>query len=92
MTQITDKYEGSAELLRILAHPVRLGLVKLMLTDGPINVTTMYEGFNMPQSTISQHLAKLRAAKIISGTRKGLEVFYEVIDSRAKAILSSLDI
>lgn len=90
MTQLTDKYEGSAELLRVLAHPVRLGLVEIMLTSGPINVTTMYEQFNMPQSTISQHLAKLRAAKIISGTRKGLEIFYEVTDKRAKALLSTL--
>ncbi|PGZ07261.1 transcriptional regulator, partial [Bacillus cereus] len=44
----------------------------------------------MPQSTISQHLSKLRAAKIITGTRKGLEIYYEVTDNRTKAILTSL--
>ncbi|GAA3330652.1 hypothetical protein GCM10020331_084090 [Ectobacillus funiculus] len=62
-----------------------------MITNGPTNVTSMYEEFKMPQSTISQHLSKLKSAKkIISGTRKGLEIYYEVVDDRAKSILSTL--
>ncbi|WP_028402349.1 ArsR/SmtB family transcription factor [Ectobacillus panaciterrae] len=84
------KYEDIAEVLKVLAHPVRLSLIEIMLTKGPTNVTTMYGKLQMPQSTISQHLAKLKAAKIISGTRKGLEIYYEVVDNRTKAVLSSL--
>ncbi len=90
MLQKIRKYENSAEILRILAHPVRLGLIETMITNGPTNVTSMYEEFKMPQSTISQHLSKLKSARIISGTRKGLEIYYEVVDDRAKAILSTL--
>ncbi|CAG9612473.1 Transcriptional repressor PagR [Bacillus rhizoplanae] len=85
-----EKYEDIAEVLKVLAHPVRLCLVETMLTKGPTNVTTMYEKLGMPQSTISQHLAKLKAAKIVSGTRKGLEIYYEVVDNRAKTILLNL--
>ena len=85
-----EMYEEITEILKVLAHPVRLSLVKIMLAKGPINVTTMYETLQMPQSTISQHLSKLRAAKIITGTRKGLEVYYEVTDNRTKAIVLSL--
>ena len=83
-------YEEIAEVLKVLAHPVRLSLVKIMLTKGPTNVTTMYETLQMPQSTISQHLSKLKATKIVTGTRKGLEIYYEVTDNRTKAILLSL--
>ena len=90
MMQKIRKYENSAEVLRILAHPVRLGLIETMITNGPTNVTAMYEEFKMPQSTISQHLSKLKSARIISGTRKGLEIYYEVVDERAKSILSTL--
>lgn len=89
MKEKIEKYEEVAEVLKVLAHPVRLTLVEIMLTKGPTNVTTMYGKLQMPQSTISQHLAKLKAAKIITGTRKGLEVYYEVVDNRTKAILSS---
>ncbi|MGF9965241.1 ArsR/SmtB family transcription factor [Bacillus rhizoplanae] len=85
-----EKYEDIAEILKVLAHPVRLCLVETMLTKGPTNVTTMYEKLGMPQSTISQHLAKLKAAKIVSGTRKGLEIYYEVVDDRTKTILFNL--
>lgn len=85
-----ELYVEITEVLKVLAHPVRLSLVEIMLTKGPTNVTTMYETLQMPQSTISQHLSKLKATKIVTGTRKGLEIYYEVTDNRTKAILSSL--
>ncbi|MGG3672497.1 metalloregulator ArsR/SmtB family transcription factor [Bacillus nitratireducens] len=90
MKEKKEMLEEITEVLKVLAHPVRLSLVEIMLTKGPTNVTTMYETLKMPQSTISQHLSKLRAAKIVTGTRKGLEIFYEVTDNRTKAILLSL--
>ncbi|MES9666047.1 transcriptional regulator [Bacillus cereus] len=90
MKEKKEMYEEITEVLKVLAHPVRLSLVEIMITKGPTNVTTMYETLQMPQSTISQHLSKLRAAKIVTGTRKGLEIFYEVTDNRTKAILLSL--
>ncbi|MEI4830046.1 metalloregulator ArsR/SmtB family transcription factor [Bacillus sp. FJAT-53711] len=85
-----QKYEDIAEVLKVLAHPVRLCLVETMLTKGPTNVTTMYEKLGMPQSTISQHLSKLKAAKVVAGTRKGLEIYYEVVDDRTKTIVANL--
>jgi len=90
MKEKKEMYVEITEVLKVLAHPVRLSLVEIMRTKGPTNVTTMYEKLQMPQSTISQHLSKLRAAKIVTGTRKGLEIFYEVTDNRTKAILLSL--
>ena len=73
-----ELYESNAELLKVLAHPVRLCIVKGLIERGPSNVSTMYTGLNMPQSTISQHLAKLKSAKIVSSERKGLEIYYKV--------------
>ena len=35
-------FQEIAEVLKVLAHPVRLSLVKIMLAKGPTNVTTMY--------------------------------------------------
>ena len=81
---------SSADMLRVLAHPARIALVSFMLEKGPVNVTSLYEELEMPQSTVSQHLAKLKAAKIISGTRKGLEVYYEVKDARVEGILNAM--
>ena len=72
-----ELYESNAELLKVLAHPVRL-CIKRINRARSSNVSTMYTGLNMPQSTISQHLAKLKALKIVSSERKGLEIYYKV--------------
>ncbi|MGE7888240.1 ArsR/SmtB family transcription factor [Bacillus cereus] len=90
MKEEMKKYEEISEVLKALAHPVRLSLVKIMIAKGPTNVTTMYGDLQMPQSTISQHLSKLKAMKMVTGTRKGLEIYYEVTDDRTKAILFTL--
>jgi ArsR family transcriptional regulator len=50
----------------------------------------MQECLNLPQSTVSQHLAKLKSAGIIEGERKGLEVCYKVVDEEVKKIVEIL--
>ncbi|MFZ5988687.1 MAG: ArsR/SmtB family transcription factor [Bacillota bacterium] len=72
-------YGEKAEKLKALAHPHRLCIVK-GLVDNKCNVTKIQECLNLPQSTVSQHLAKLKSAGIIEGTRSGLEVCYSVVD------------
>ncbi|MFB9761221.1 MULTISPECIES: ArsR/SmtB family transcription factor [Bacillaceae] len=85
-----EEFRDSAEMLKVVAHPTRLALIKVMIEKGPLNVTSLYEEFGMPQSTISQHLAKLKAVNVVSGTRKGLEIYYEIKDARVAVILNAL--
>lgn len=73
-----DKYKDIAELLKVLAHPVRICIVKGLLDKGECNVSHMQSCLNTPQSTVSQHLAKLKSAGIIEAKRNGLEVYYKV--------------
>ena len=42
MKEQKEMFEEISEVLKVLAHPVRLSLVKIMLAKGPTNVTTMY--------------------------------------------------
>ena len=85
-----NKYNEVAEMLKILAHPVRLCIVKGLLENGGCNVSHMQECLGAPQSTISQHLQKLRSAGIVTGSRNGLEIKYTVIDERVKVLLPIL--
>ncbi|MBO9129645.1 metalloregulator ArsR/SmtB family transcription factor [Bacillus sp. 165] len=85
-----DLYENNADLLKVLAHPVRLCLVKGLIEKGSCNVSTMYTGLNMPQSTVSQHLAKLKSAKIVASERKGLEIYYKVENEKVIQIMKDL--
>lgn len=87
-----NKYNETAELLKVLAHPVRICIVRGLLENGECNVSHMQNCLNAPQSTISQHLQKLRAAGIIEGRRNGLEIYYSVCNEKVadliKVILS----
>lgn len=81
--------QSKAEKLKALAHPHRLYIVKGLM-ESVCNVTKMQECLNLPQSTVSQHIAKLKSVGIIEGNRKGSEICYGVIDEDAKKIVSLL--
>ena len=84
------KYNEIAELLKVLAHPVRLCIIRGLMEKGGCNVGYMQSCLEIPQSTLSQHLQKLRAAGIVEGERNGLEITYKVSDKRAKQIIELL--
>ena len=84
-----SKFIQKSELLKALAHPTRLCIVKGLI-EKESNVTTIQECLDLPQSTVSQHLSKLKAAGIIKGERKGLEISYQVINEDAKKIINIL--
>lgn len=73
-----DKYSDIADMLKVLAHPVRICIIKGLLEKGESNVTYMQSCLDTPQSTVSQHLQKLKSAGIIEGKRNGLEINYKV--------------
>lgn len=79
-----------AEMLKALAHPVRLCIVHGLINCNGSNVSNIQNCLNMPQSTISQHLSKLRSYGIITGERNGLEIIYKVSNEKVKALIKAL--
>jgi ArsR family transcriptional regulator len=84
------QYADTAELLKVLAHPVRLCIVKGLLEKGECNVSYMQSCLDAPQSTVSQHLQKLRTAGIIEGRRRGLEIYYQVSNDKVAELVKAL--
>ncbi|GMK40492.1 transcriptional regulator [Paenibacillus sp. CCS19] len=85
-----QQYYETAELLKALAHPVRLCIVNGLLDKGLCNVSYMQQCLSLPQSTVSQHLAKLRTAGIIEAERAGLEVHYRIKNERIRKLIQAL--
>ncbi|EMI9087462.1 MULTISPECIES: ArsR/SmtB family transcription factor [unclassified Bacillus (in: firmicutes)] len=81
--------EADVELLKIMAHPVRLQIVKELENRKVCNVTQLTELLEVPQSTVSQHLSKMRG-KILRSERRGLEMYYYIVNSKACQIVSVL--
>ncbi|MFO7981390.1 MAG: metalloregulator ArsR/SmtB family transcription factor [Candidatus Aminicenantes bacterium] len=88
-----DKYKDESDILKALAHPVRLQIIDLLLVGIPeeaCSVNSLQKELDIPQPTISQHLQTLRSHGIIDGEKKGVQVCYKVIDKRVKKILEIL--
>ena len=83
-------FQGEADFLKAMGHPIRLCILKGLSDVKSCNVSHMQACLSVPQSTLSQHLAVLRKAGIISGKRKGPEIIYQITDGRVRKILFSL--
>jgi len=90
MKQDYMEYNEIAEMLKILAHPVRLCIINGLLGKGICNVSHMQDCLGIPQSTLSQHLQKLRMAKIIVGERNGLEINYRICNEEVRELIEFL--
>ncbi len=82
-----EELEATAELLKVIAHPIRLCIVNGLYIEGGCNVSHMQECLGIPQSTVSQHISKLKAAGIIKGSKSGTEITYELVNEKIKQIL-----
>jgi DNA-binding transcriptional ArsR family regulator len=72
-------YAEKSKLMKALAHPIRLCIVRGLLKQGSCNVAHMEECLDVSQSVVSQHLAKLKAAGILGVKRIGNTNLYEVV-------------
>ncbi|MGX7632577.1 ArsR/SmtB family transcription factor [Bacillus thuringiensis] len=95
MTRVANQHventilEEDVELLKLMAHPMRLKLINELSKHKTLNVTQMTEILNIPQSTVSQHLSKMRG-KVLRGNRQGLEIYYSIENQKAEEIMGLL--
>jgi ArsR family transcriptional regulator len=73
-----SKLENASEILRALAHPLRLKILDYIDKNKEINVNKIYNALNLEQSITSQHLRILRLANLVSTKREGKQIFYSV--------------
>ncbi|WP_353483587.1 metalloregulator ArsR/SmtB family transcription factor [Haliscomenobacter sp.] len=89
-----EKLEASSELLRALAHPLRLQIIEFIDQSDAINVNKIYNTLKLEQSITSQHLRVLRTTDLVSTEREGKFIHYRVdydkIDQTVKAIRNFL--
>ena len=83
-------YGQQAELLKALAHPVRLQIVHGLLTRGCRNVRCIEAQTGMSQSSFSQHLQRLRTAGVVMAERSGNEVHYRAASHQVAILMAAL--
>ncbi|MFP5334012.1 MAG: ArsR/SmtB family transcription factor [Actinomycetes bacterium] len=65
------------EVFRMLADPTRVRLL-LALGERELSVNELAELVGKPAPAVSQHLAKLRLARLVQTRREGVKIFYRL--------------
>lgn len=73
-----------ADLLKLLAHPDRLRLIE-ELRFGERDVTSIATALALSASRVSQHLAMLRAQRLVEERRVGRTHFYHLVQPNLAA-------
>ena len=76
-----------AELLKVLASPVRLGVILALDEHDELCVHELTELLDVKQPLMSQHLRVLRSANLLVGRRSGKEVRYSISDHHVTHIV-----
>lgn len=69
--------EAQARIFKALGHPGRLAMAEA-LTRGPLCVAELQHIVGTDMSTVSRHLAVLKAADIVTDEKHGLNVYYSL--------------
>jgi ArsR family transcriptional regulator len=73
--------ENTSILFKALGEETRLRILAL-LTNGELCVCDLMAALDMPQSTISRHLAKLKSVGLVRGRRNGVWMYYNLAEPK----------
>jgi ArsR family transcriptional regulator len=79
-------YQAKAEFFRMLGPPVRIRVLEL-LQEGPRPVRELLAEIEVEPSSLSQQLAVLRRSGIVTSTREGSTVVYELAGGDAADLM-----
>ncbi len=73
-----EKLQLSSNIVKALAHPLRLKILEYIDRKGNVNVNKIYTALKIEQSITSQHLRVLRMAGIVNSDKDGKFVHYAI--------------
>jgi ArsR family transcriptional regulator len=73
-----EKLEKMAEVLKTIAHPVRLEIIEILEEYNTLSVTEIQQKLNIEQSLLSHHLTKMKDKGILSSQRDGKNLYYSI--------------
>lgn len=87
MEPSSEYVDLAAEVLTILAEPTRVRIVLALRQAEELPVNALAEIVEKTPSGVSQHLAKLRMARMVTTRRQGTSVLYRLVDEHALAVV-----
>jgi DNA-binding transcriptional ArsR family regulator len=85
-TPPADHFDLAVEVFRMLADNTRLRLLWALL-DREMSVNELADAVGKPSAGVSQHLAKLRMARVVRTRRQGNQIFYRLENSHVRQMV-----
>jgi ArsR family transcriptional regulator, zinc-responsive transcriptional repressor len=82
----TRSLHAAAELLHVVAHPIRLRLIQMILQRA-YTVGELAEACELPCAIASGHLRLMYRHGLLAGKRDGRQVIYQVVEPSLSCIL-----
>jgi DNA-binding transcriptional ArsR family regulator len=83
----SEYVELAVEVFAMLADATRVRLI-LALRDGERSVNDLSEAVGKSQASVSQHLAKMRLARMVSTRQAGTRVYYRLENEHARQLVA----
>lgn len=80
--------ELAAEVLRLLSDPTRIRIVLALQQADELPVNVLAEVVDKKPSGVSQHLARLRMARVVTTRHEGTSVLYRLVDEHAGLLVA----
>src|SRR5215210_4125928 len=80
-----QQVETAVDTLKLLADPTRLRILWALL-HGEHSVNALAAHVGAPAAAVSQHLAKLRLARLVRTRRQGTQMFYAMDNSHLERL------
>jgi DNA-binding transcriptional ArsR family regulator len=71
-----ERLEQAANMLKAMAHPMRIAILKHLEGDKKLTVTEIHELLGIEQSTTSHHLGILKDKGVLCSRRDGKNTYY----------------
>jgi len=71
-----DQLEKAVNMLKAIAHPMRISIISLLEDGRKMTVTEIHEKLQIEQSTTSHHLGILKDKGVLSSKREGKNTLY----------------
>lgn len=82
--------QHAAEVAQLLADKTRLGILSLLLPDNELPVGEIAARLARPVPATSQHLAKLKAGRLVVARRQGTAMYYSLSGEHVSLLLENL--
>ena len=87
-----ESLEKAANMLRAIAHPVRISIVGCLEDGNKKTVTEIHKQLGIEQSTASHHLGILKDKGVLSSKREVKNTWYFLKHENLKTVLNCVSV